>query len=71
VRQVPKSKSQTAEEQKITIASIVPVRNGVRAIEFYKTAFGVQAGELPGEAGQTGQGRALAEAYRRGRELSG
>jgi len=36
------SKSQTGEEQKITIAPMLSVRNGARAIEFYKAAFGAQ-----------------------------
>src|SRR6059036_3300564 len=42
VRQFPMSKSQTGEEQKITIAPMLSVRNGARAIEFYKAAFGDQ-----------------------------
>src|SRR5438552_8627771 len=33
VRQFPMSKSQTGEEQKITIAPMLSVRNGARAIE--------------------------------------
>ena len=36
------SKSQTGEEQKITIAPMLSVRNGARAIEFYKVAFEAQ-----------------------------
>lgn len=36
--------SQSAKDQKTAIAPMLSVRNGVRAIEFYKAAFG--AGEL-------------------------
>ncbi len=36
------SKSQTGEEQKITITPMLSVQNGVRAIEFYKAAFGAE-----------------------------
>jgi PhnB protein len=36
------SKSQTNKERKVAIAPMLSVRNGVRAIEFYKTAFGAQ-----------------------------
>src|ERR1035438_9729837 len=36
--------SQAAKERKTTIAPMLSVRNGKRAIEFYKAAFG--AGEL-------------------------
>src|SRR5262249_46858922 len=36
------SKSQTAEEQKITIAPMLSVRNGGRAIEFSKAGVGAQ-----------------------------
>jgi hypothetical protein len=31
---------QNVERQKTTIAPLLSVRNGVRAIEFYKAAFG-------------------------------
>jgi PhnB protein len=36
------SKSQTGAERSITIAPMLSVRNGVRAIEFYKAAFEAQ-----------------------------
>jgi PhnB protein len=36
------SRLQTGEEQKISLAPMLSVRNGVRAIEFYKAAFGAQ-----------------------------
>ena len=36
------SKSQTGEDQKTSLAPMLSVRNGVRAIEFYKAAFGAQ-----------------------------
>jgi len=36
------SKWQTKASQKATIAPMLSVRNGVRAIEFYKEAFGAQ-----------------------------
>ena len=36
--------SESAEAQKTTIAPMLSVRNGAKAVEFYKTAFG--AGEL-------------------------
>jgi len=36
------SKSQRGEKQKNSIAPMLSVRNGVRAIEFYKAAFGAQ-----------------------------
>ncbi len=36
------NKSQTGEEKKITVAPMLSVRNGARAIEFYKAALGAQ-----------------------------
>jgi PhnB protein len=36
------SKKQTAENRKIAIAPMLSVRNGVKAIEFYKAAFEAQ-----------------------------
>jgi PhnB protein len=46
------SRSQTEDERTITIAPMLSVRNGVRAIEFYKTAFGAEVLlRLDGEAG--------------------
>jgi PhnB protein len=44
--------SPTQDEQTITIEPMLSVRNGVRAIEFYKTAFGAEVlFRLDGEAG--------------------
>jgi len=38
------SKSQTAKDRKTSISPMLSVRNGAKAVEFYKAAFG--AGEL-------------------------
>ena len=46
------SKSQTGEERTVTIAPMLSVRNGARAIEFYIAAFGAQVVfRLDGEGG--------------------
>src|SRR5437016_4533931 len=51
-RRVPMGESRSAKDQKTGIAPMLSVRNGVRAIEFYKAAFG--AGELFRIDGQSG-----------------
>ena len=41
-RRVPTGESRSAKDQKTGIAPMLSVRNGVRAIEFYKAAFGAR-----------------------------
>ncbi len=57
------SRSQAGEASKVSIAPMLSVRNGARAVEFYKTAFGASVlfrldGEDGGVVAQLGVGDA-------------